>query len=173
MRTRLTWLLAIVALLALGTAACSGDDEEPTAAATTVATEEAHDDDEDADDHEELTLFDETASQSIVVEMQDIKFVPETITVQAGEIVELMLENTGSLPHDFTIDQIDADHAYHESVEVAGHGEHEDEFGMHHALEGGHDLAMRLRVHEPGEYEFWCTVPGHRDAGMIGTLIVE
>jgi uncharacterized cupredoxin-like copper-binding protein len=24
-----------------------------------------------------------------------------------------------------------------------------------------------------GTYQFWCTVPGHRDAGMTGTLTVE
>jgi uncharacterized cupredoxin-like copper-binding protein len=23
-----------------------------------------------------------------------------------------------------------------------------------------------------GTYEFWCTVPGHKEAGMIGKLIV-
>lgn len=26
---------------------------------------------------------------------------------------------------------------------------------------------------EPGEYKYYCTIPGHREAGMEGTLIVK
>ncbi len=26
---------------------------------------------------------------------------------------------------------------------------------------------------EPGEFAFWCTVPGHRDRGMEGTFVVK
>ena len=25
----------------------------------------------------------------------------------------------------------------------------------------------------PGTYEYYCNVPGHKEAGMVGTLIVE
>lgn len=42
MRDRLTWLMVVVALFALGAAACGDDDERPTPA----ATEEAHEDGE-------------------------------------------------------------------------------------------------------------------------------
>ena len=25
---------------------------------------------------------------------------------------------------------------------------------------------------DPGTYEFYCTIPGHREAGMVGSLVV-
>ena len=35
---------------------------------------------------------------------------------------------------------------------------------------GSHSLALNLK---PGTYKFYCTVPGHRQAGMEGTLKVN
>lgn len=32
---------------------------------------------------------------------------------------------------------------------------------------------MRFTPMEAGEYEFYCSVEGHREAGMKGKLIVE
>ena len=26
---------------------------------------------------------------------------------------------------------------------------------------------------KPGSYEYYCNVPGHKEAGMVGTLVVE
>ena len=26
---------------------------------------------------------------------------------------------------------------------------------------------------EPGEYQFYCSVPGHAQAGMVGTLVIQ
>jgi plastocyanin len=36
----------------------------------------------------------------------------------------------------------------------------------------GDRSVLRLRL-EPGTYTFFCSVPGHKDAGMRGTLTVE
>jgi uncharacterized cupredoxin-like copper-binding protein len=35
---------------------------------------------------------------------------------------------------------------------------------------GAHTIRLGLTV---GKYKFFCTVPGHRQAGMEGTLTVE
>lgn len=75
---------------------------------------------------------------------------PDQITVQAGEDIAIVLTSADIL-HDFTIDQIDA----------------------HVAADAGDTEEGGLRSEEPGRYTFYCSVPGHRDAGMEGTLVVE
>ena len=79
-----------------------------------------------------------------------LRFEPAEITVKAGENVALELTSEDML-HDLTMD----DGAIHVA---AGAGQ---------TAEGG------LHVGEPGRYTFYCSVPGHREGGMVGTLIVE
>ena len=37
----------------------------------------------------------------------------------------------------------------------------------------GQTQRIRFRSIEPGTYRILCTVPGHAEAGMTGTLVVE
>ena len=37
----------------------------------------------------------------------------------------------------------------------------------------GQTTRLRFVIDEPGTYAFLCTVPGHAEAGMRGTLVVE
>lgn len=106
--------------------------------------------------------------------MLAISYEPDTVTVKAGEVVELTVENTLDILHDLTIDEMDADVF---TGEVAGHGHGDmgggaDDAALHVGLEAAGSSTVRFRAHEPGEYTFYCTVPGHREAGMTGTLIV-
>jgi plastocyanin len=88
----------------------------------------------------------------IEVTGQSNRFDPEEITVAAGEDFTIAFTAVDIL-HDFTLETGD------ERVQVdASRGE---------TSAGG------FKVEEPGEYTFYCTVPGHRDAGMEGTLTAE
>jgi plastocyanin len=83
------------------------------------------------------------------VSASEMKFDPDAVAVEAGEVA-VTLTNDGSIQHDLRIDGADF------FVE-AGSGE---------SVDGTVDL-------EAGSYRFFCTVPGHRDAGMEGVLEVR
>lgn len=177
MRRKTTSFVALIALVAAGLffVACGSSDSDADDGHddTVAAADDGHDEDADAD-HDEVDLFAEDAHETVAVEMKDIAFAQTEIALETGELVEIVLTNTGVVAHDFTIAKIDADHAVHGDHDpVAGHDEHGDELALHQALEAGDEIEMRLRVHEAGTYEYYCTVPGHKEAGMVGTLTVQ
>jgi uncharacterized cupredoxin-like copper-binding protein len=143
------WLLASTVALATVLIACGGGDDDPS----------------DANDNE-------PAVQQLV--MQDIAYDTRALTAEQGQVIRLELENRGAIAHDFTIERIAVDH-----VEMTGHhesGEHagdDAEHDLHIVLEPGASGHLEFAATEPGDYEYFCTVPGHREAGMRGTLTVE
>ncbi len=84
-----------------------------------------------------------SASTLTVTSLDSLKFDPSTVTAPAGKI-KFVHESKGSVAHSFVI---------------------EGKF----KLVGNDDKTVEF---EAGEYEFFCDVPGHREAGMQGTLTV-
>ncbi len=158
---RLIWLLTTILLFgALLGAACGGGDSgdgEAQGGGGGGAIENAG------------------VDTKVAIEMGEFSFGPAVITVRAGEVVEFALSNTGTLLHDFTIEKIDGDVAVTELHGVVDHDH--DETGapmdVHIALDAGGEGLVKLRVHEAGTYVFYCTVPGHLEGGMEGTLTVN
>lgn len=71
------------------------------------------------------------------------------------------------IPHDGEVSEGEA--------EMAGHdmGNMDDQPEIHVAAPIGENNTIEFTPSEPGEYEFLCTVSGHKEAGMVGTLIVK
>jgi plastocyanin len=73
------------------------------------------------------------------------------LRARVGETVALRLENTDTMVHSFDIDAFDV----HVSTPTS-------------------TAALALfTATTPGSYTFYCRIPGHAEAGMAGTLIVE
>jgi uncharacterized cupredoxin-like copper-binding protein/mono/diheme cytochrome c family protein len=87
---------------------------------------------------------------TVDLDMVDIAFEPTELTIPANTDVTLNLTNSGALPHAFQL---------------------EDGSVASSELAGGGSETLTLNL-PPGEYPFICPVPGHADAGMVGTLIV-
>ncbi len=88
--------------------------------------------------------------ESFTVTSHDIYFEPKELQIPAGKDVTLVLPNAGAAPHNFAIDalNISQDQAPGETHEIT--------------------------VNAPaGDYEFYCNVPGHKEAGMVGTLTAK
>jgi plastocyanin len=143
MTRRLLLLLFTVLVLALGVAACGGDDDG--GAAEEPAPEETTTA-EEAGGGGGGGMITLTADPT-----GELAFDQTELTAPAGEVT-IELVNESGIPH---------------NVEVEGNGVEEVSETI---TEGSTELTLTL---EPGEYEFYCAVPGHREGGMEGTLTVE
>lgn len=48
-----------------------------------------------------------------------------------------------------------------------------DEFNVHLVIAGGRTARVMFTPDKAGTFEFYCSIPGHREAGMAGKLIVK
>jgi uncharacterized cupredoxin-like copper-binding protein len=83
----------------------------------------------------------------------ELAYTTTSATAKAGEVT-VDFKNPQSLEHDVAIESA--------SGEVVGQTEL--------VGEGSTSAVVNLK---PGKYKFFCTVPGHREAGMEGTLTVK
>ena len=82
----------------------------------------------------------------------DFKFEPNTLTVPAGKPVDVVFQNqSASSPHTFTITSL----------------------GFEVKADPGATDSGTLKGLKPGTYQFICSIPGHAQLGMTGTLIVK
>jgi plastocyanin len=104
------------------------------------------------------TAVDTGGGAETSVEMTEFEFTPDDLSVAAGDT--LALENTGQIPHNLTI--VEGDDPLGGGAELAAS---ED-------IDGGDSGDLLVDV-EPGDYSILCTVPGHAEDGMVGTITVE
>lgn len=111
-----------------------------------------------------------TEPKTITLTLNEFQFQPAEITVNVGQPITLVLKNNGTVLHDFV--STDA------MVEVMEeHGAMHDMSGMqtamHAAIEAGQQSTLEFKATQAGTYTFYCTVAGHKEAGMMGKLIVK
>ncbi len=191
--------LALTVFLACGSSSDANDSDAAIDDGAVVADEHVDDDDDDhdadtADDDHDADAADDdhdadAADERVIhVHAESMEFDPGTITVKVGETIRITLDNHDPILHDYTTDEADfivieasgAVHSDHEEVSP------DDDDGMdmdgdaqvslqplHVAAEANDHGDLVFQATEAGEYVFYCSVPGHLEAGMVGTIIVE
>lgn len=92
---------------------------------------------------------------AIVVDGTDtMKFEPATVHVKAGEAVTIAFKNKGVIVHDYISSGAD------KNVRLAN-------------VLGGREARGTFQANKPGTYQVLCQQAGHKEAGMVGTIVVE
>jgi len=125
-----------------------------------------------ASDGGNLELFDEAVNVTLAVALSEFEFDPEALELPAGQLTSITITNDGSTEHDFTIKRLEGEVAFRLSGEPPSN-DRSDGADVHVALRPGTSAELRIRAAEPGEYELYCAVSGHRRAGMRTTLTVQ
>ena len=97
----------------------------------------------------DLPAVEGPVSPRIEITAHEMAFEPDAIAVESGD-VEVVLHNDGTTLHDLRI---------------------EDQPFIMEAKAG--ETATSHVSLEPGRYQLFCSLPGHRDAGMTGVLEVR
>lgn len=120
----------------------------------------------------DVSSIDRTIEISISeTESRYMLFEPDAVQIEGGSVVRFSIKNNGALDHEFFLGSFD---------EVAEHQqwmrEHPD---MQHdsansvLIPSGRSAELIWEFSDMTNLEFVCLIPGHREAGMWGVIIVH
>ena len=105
-----------------------------------------------------------------IVMTDDMRFTPDRVEVRQGETVRLVVRNGGQMLHELVLgtkDELDA----HAAAMMKFPGMEHDEAHMVH-VKPAKSEPLVWNFNRPGEFQFACLIPGHYQAGMVGTIVV-
>jgi plastocyanin len=143
-KKKLSVALAITAIAPFGLIAC-GDDDDESSDDSASTTEESTTEDTASSGGGGTVAFTAAEDGSLAYEEDSAETEAGTVTVE--------LDNPSSTPHNVIIEGPDGDVGGTDTV-------------------SGETTSADVEL-EPGDYVFYCSVSGHREAGMEGDLTVE
>ena len=146
---KLVLVLAVLALAAVGIAACGGGDDDDGGGETAATTEEPA----DAEGTPETGGAGGSQVELAANPSGALAYEQSSLDAKATEVT-IDFTNEASVAHNVRVEDADGN----------------DLGGTEIFAQGEESATLDL---ESGEYTFFCSVPGHREAGMVGTLTVE
>ena len=146
--------IGVMLLILVSVTGCSSEMDNQGSGGSVAAVAPAEPAKNDASADVSFTL--ETSSQHglafVGVGGEIDRVVNPTLHAQPGDVVEITVIDNDGLLHDMTI----------------------DEFGVStgQLTSQGMQKTVRITVPETGTFIYYCSIPGHRQAGMFGELVV-
>jgi uncharacterized cupredoxin-like copper-binding protein len=100
-----------------------------------------------------------------------MEFVPSVITIKKGEQIRFKMRNDGELDHELVIGTLEGNMKHAEEMKKNPDMEHDDPNAKRLAPKKSGDIVWLFD--RKGEFDFSCLIPGHREAGMTGKIIVQ
>jgi uncharacterized cupredoxin-like copper-binding protein len=100
-----------------------------------------------------------------------MSYVPNRVEVKRGEQVRFVIRNVGELPHEFILASTPDNLKHAALMQKYPDMEHDDPNGKTVQPKGSSEILWRFT--RRGEFEFGCLIPGHREAGMLGKVLVK
>jgi uncharacterized cupredoxin-like copper-binding protein len=98
-------------------------------------------------------------------------FMPARLEVRTGDQIKFALRNNGELEHEFVLAST-ADNLRHaEAMKKHPDMAHDEPNGRQLAPKKTSEIVWKFS--KAGEFEYACLIPGHREAGMTGTIVVK
>ncbi len=97
------------------------------------------------------TALSQPPATTISVTAKDTRFLETTLEARAGEVLGVYVTNQDGYAHAFDVDAL----------------------GIHIPVPANSTTFVALKPTAPGALEFYCAVPGHKDAGMVGTISIQ
>jgi FtsP/CotA-like multicopper oxidase with cupredoxin domain len=119
------------------------------------------------------------STAELTITAQDLKFTPTTLSATVGQLVRLTFVNDGAIEHDWYTEGMPVsgltpvEQAPGFTTRMADLWDTAAGAGNPYAGAGpGEQMVVEFTPTEAGEFEFICAVPGHAQAGMVGTFTV-
>ena len=106
-----------------------------------------------------------------IVMLDEMRFTPSVVNVKKGDVIKFVHSNPGVIMHEFVLGTPDSLTEHAEMMKKFPGMEHSEPYMTHVAP--GKKGEVIWQFSEEGEFSFGCLIPGHFDAGMKGSVIVE
>lgn len=110
---------------------------------------------------------------SVVMTEKDGKmsFIPDRIEIRRGEQVKFSLRNNGEIDHELVLATLEENLKHAIEMQKNPDMEHDDPNAKRLAPKKTGEIVWQFT--KAGEFDFSCLIPGHREAGMTGKIIVK
>lgn len=111
-------------------------------------------------------------TRTIEVNMTDqMRFTPDLVKVKKGDVIRFIHTNSGNLMHEFVLGTPASLDQHAEMMKKFPGMEHSEPYMAHVPPKMEGEVVWEFS--KAGQFAFGCLIPGHYDAGMKGTVIVQ